>query len=568
LLKELCIRDFKLLRDVDLRFTSGLTVLTGETGAGKTQCLEALTAALGARSGDDTISKDSEKAVVTAIFDLADRADVALTLKRGGWLDNDETEVVLERTIERGGPSRGRLNGRRVPIGTLQEVSDRLVDLLGQNARADLLTRPALEILDSLGDESHQGHVAAVRKNHAAWQEAKIAYEREEAEIERAKERRELVEFQYSELEKAGLRKGEEKELTREAELLESARERIEEALKAASTLSGETEGVSSSRDLLQEALDSMEHLASVDAGLKGEAIRLREMVFLAEELADTLRRYAEGIIDDPERRSWVEERLGVLHRLARKYKIDEAGLIELRDRLGEELERVTSASDRLGKLAKAQDEARDEYLKQARTLSKLRERLGKRISKEVRTHLADLDLPKATFIADLKSDPDDESSYRADGIDRAELLIATNPAQEPGPLKKVASGGELSRLLIALKTVLAKRDRVPVLVFDEAEAGIGGETAFKVGEKLLELSKSHQLILVSHLPQIASQGDDHWVIEKTTVKSDTRALARNVAGEERVKEIQRMLGARGDLKALEKLARSFIKGTKPSTSP
>ena len=289
---------------------------------------------------------------------------------------------------------------------------------------------------------------------------------------------------------------------------------------------------------------------------------RLREMVILLEELADTLNRYAGGITDDPERRLFVEQRISTIHNLKRKYKTDEAGLIKLRDNLARELELVDTASDRLKDLAKLRDMSRDEYLNLSRELSKARDKLSKRISKEVIKHLADLDLPSARFEAAVTSFPDDEKQWRPDGVDRAELLISTNPEQELMPLKKAASGGELSRLLIALKTVLAMRDRVPVLVFDEAEAGIGGETAFKVGEKLLELSKSHQLILVSHLPQIASQGDGHWVIEKSSETGVTKSTARFVKGKDRVDEIGRMLGARGDKKALEKLARSFLKKT------
>lgn len=559
MLRELSIQDYKLLRDVNLSFRKGMTVLTGETGAGKTQCLEALMAVLGARQGEDAISRDSSRASINAIFDLSGRPDVASVLRDEGWLDEDENEVVLERTIERNGPSRGRLNGRRVPVGTLQTVGNHIVDLLGQNARADILTRPPLEILDSLGDKTHREKIDGVRKKHADWQKAKSEYEKEKNEIARASERRELVGFQHAELEKADLKPGEEEDLTKEAELLENARERIESAHKAASLLSGEEEEVASARDLLQESLDVLEETSQSDPALSGELARLREMVYLSDELSDTLRKYAEGIVDDPARRKWVEDRLAEIHRLRRKYNTDEAGLAELRKRLAEELEMVDTATERLDQLEKEREKAKDEYLAEAKKLSKSRATLSKRISKEMKSHLADLDLPHATFIVEQKSYPDDEEKWRADGIDRVELLISTNPSQEPGPLKKVASGGELSRILMALKTVLAGRDRVPVLVFDEAEAGIGGETAFRVGEKLTELAGSHQLIIVSHLPQIASQAGGHWVIEKSGDGGKTIAGARPVSDDERVEEIGRMLGARGDRRALDKLARSFL---------
>ena len=565
MLRELNIKNFKLLGDVSLTFQSGMWVLTGETGAGKTQCLEALVSALGARGGDDAVSASSESSTVTAVFDLGVRSDVLKDLLSEGWVDENETEVVLERTIEKGGRSRGRLNGRRVPMGTLQDVAGRLVDLLGQHARADILNRPALEVLDSLGDTKHLEKVTLVRDKFILWQEAKQKYDDEKAGIARSKERRELVEFQHAELDKADLVHSEEAKLSLEHKLLESAKERIEDALQAASILLGgdddlNNESNTPARDLLQQALDSVERLAEADSSLKGEVESLKEMVFLIEELAETLNRYSENITDDPNRRIFVEERIGILHSLKRKYKTDENGLIELRDELASELEMVNSAEDRLLELAKHRDNARDKYLELARDLSKLRSKLSKKISVEVIKHLSDLDLPTARFEASLKSLEDNEKLWRPDGIDRAELMISTNPEQELMPMKKVASGGELSRLLIALKTVLAMRDRIPVLIFDEAEAGIGGETAFKVGEKLLELSKSHQLILVSHLPQIASQGDGHWVIEKRSDDGTTRSGARFVNGEDRVNEIGRMLGGRGDKETLDKLARSFLK--------
>lgn len=561
MLRELSIRDFKLLRNVDLAFGNGLTALTGETGAGKTQCLEALQAVLGDRVGDDVISSGAGKCEITASFILDSRPDVLKALNEDGWIDEDESELILERTIERGGRSRARLNGRRVPIGTLQAVGNRVVDLLGQNARADILTRPSLEILDAMGDENHRDRATKVRELHSQRLESITAYESEKSDIEKARERKDLVEFQHTELDKANLKIGEEKELTREHELLESAIDRIEGALKAASLLSGEDDDNPSARDILQEALSAVENLASADDGISEDARKLRETVFLIDELAETLRRYADVIIDDPQRRAEVENRISLIHQLKRKYKTDESGLIALRDKLAAELERVQFASDRLKELATERDKARENFLNEAVSLSKSRTKLARRISKEVKSYLSDLDLPNASFEAVLKTDKDGESTWNANGIDRAELLISTNPAQDPAPLKKVASGGELSRLLIALKSVLAIRDRVPVLIFDEAEAGIGGETAFRVGEKLVELSRSHQLILVSHLPQIASQAHGHWVIEKESSRKGAIAQAHEISGEARVEEISRMLGARGDKKALEKLARSFIKG-------
>ncbi len=559
MLKELFIRDFKLLRDVSMTFQGGLTAITGETGAGKTQCLEALRAVLGGRVGDDAISTGSAMSEITATFDMSGRPDVLDVLKADGWLDADENELILERRIERDGRSRGRLNGRRVPIGALQAVGDRLVDLLGQNARADLLTRPPLEILDSLGDGKHRRLVISVRDIYANWRESVLAYETEAAEIETARERKDLVEYQHAELENANLRDGEEKRLTREAELLESAKDRIEDALKATTLLTGDVDDDRCVRDVLQEVLGAVERLASTDETIRDDSLRLNETVLFIDELSNILRKYADGIVDDPEQRAVVENRLSIIHQLKRKYKTSESGLIELCNKLSSELERVSFASDRLKALASERDEIRAKYLKDAILLSKSRTKLAKQISREVINHLADLDLPNAIFNVVLESNPDDESTWRANGIDRAELLIATNPAQVPAPLKKVVSGGELSRLLIALKTVLAKRDRVPVLVFDEAEAGIGGETAYKVVEKLIELSESHQLILVSHLSQIASKADNHWVIEKTSTKNSTYAEARDVLGEDRVEEISRMLGARGDKAALDKLARSFL---------
>ncbi|MFH1676694.1 MAG: DNA repair protein RecN [bacterium] len=562
MLKELSIRDFKLLGDAALRFSAGLNVLTGETGAGKTQCLEALKAALGTRIGEDAISKEANKSIATAVFDLSNRPDILESLVTEGWCEEEETEVILERTIERNGPSLARLNGRRVPIGALQSIGEKIVDLLGQHARADILTRPSLEILDSLGDANHRERVREVRELYSSWSNTKKIYDDERKAIEHARERHDLAEFQHRELEKAELSEGEEDRLTKEAELLSNTKERIELANELSALLHNEDENSPSARDLLQKASDILERISSVDDSLVNELLRMKEMVYLAEEVSDKLKRYADEIADDPDRRAIVEERLLTIHNLKRKYRTDELGLIGLRNKLAHELETVAGADEHLGKLAASRDSARAEYLKKSQALSKLRKKLASRIGREVLTHLADLDLPHATFDFVLSQNPDpenDDSALRPDGIDSAEILIATNPAQTPAPLKKVASGGELSRILLALKTVLAERDRVPVLVFDEAEAGIGGETAFKIGEKLLELSRSHQLIIVSHLPQIAGMADCHWVIEKSTDGVSTKSTTRSVVKDERVAEIERMLGSRGDKKALNKLARSML---------
>lgn len=560
MLTELQIRDFKLLRNVTIKFGRGMTALTGETGAGKTQCLEALIAALGARFGEDAISKDASRAEITAIFNLSDREDVLKELRNEGWIDDDESDVVLERTIEREGSSRGWLNGRRVPLGTLQSVAERLVDILGQNARADILKRPSIEILDSLGDKSHLELIEKVRNSFRRWKEARELLEREREQVERIKERKELAHYQYSELKKAGLVSGEEDKLTQELELLSNTKDRIERSEKASELLDASDDTNRCARDFLIQALNELEILSQKDSSLEGEFSRLRDIIYISEEIASNLRRYSKRIVDDPERRAYIEERLRIIHSLKHKYKKDEAGLIELRDSLESELMQVETADERLEELSKSIEAILIEYKENAQRLSESRHKLAKRISKEVMEQLKDLDLGGGVFEVDFREVGDEEGKYRADGIDQVEFMISTNASQPLGPMKKVASGGELSRLLIALKSVLANHDRVPVLVFDEAEAGIGGETAFKVGEKLAKLARSHQLILVSHLPQIASQADFHWVIEKSTEKNGTEARARIVNGKSRVEEISRMLGARGDKASLEKLAESFLR--------
>ncbi|HEX9744929.1 MAG TPA: DNA repair protein RecN [bacterium] len=558
MLKELIISDFKLLADVNLNFSNGMTALTGETGAGKTQCLQALMLAIGERAGEDVIASGADKCTVTAVFDISERQDIGRILIQDGIIDEEEKELILERTVKKGSQSTGRLNGRRVPIGVLSDVGERLIDILGQNARADILRRSPVEILDSFGDEKHTSNVETTGELFRIWKRSVEEFAGERSEIEKARERRDLVEFQHSELDKAELSAGEEEELTKEHKLLSLAKERIEFAEKGSEILAGESEDGASARDLLVEAVNFLEKLEESDESVNDHLSKLKEALFSVEEISDYLRKYAMDVVDDPEKREEVESRISIIHQLKRKYKTNEAGLITLRDELGLELERVTHSESRLAELQKNVDAAKINYVDEAEKLSGLRDKLGKKISRELKSHLKDLDLKDAEFIVNIEMVKDDDFFHES-GMDKVELLISTNKAQDPGPLRKIASGGELSRLLIALKIVLSKRDKVPSLVFDEAEAGIGGETAFRVGEKLSELSKSHQLILVSHLPQVAAQADEQWVVMKSGNGKGTWAEAKRVTGDERVLEITRMLGSRGDKEALDVLARSFL---------
>ena len=562
MLKEINIRNFKLISDVKLEFGDGFNVLTGETGAGKSQLLSAITFALGARASGDEIAKDAKECVVEIELDLADNRSRKLLIQQG-LLDEDEGEVILRRVQNHTGRASAWLNGRRVPIGVLKDVADELIEMLGQFERSRLLKSDALDILDELGDDRHETLLEKVGESYRKLSDMQSEYERRVSAIERLAERKELMQYQLDELNSAGLTIGEESKLEAEHRMLSAAASLIENARRLSTTLYEAEDNETAAYDIVSEALSTLREMAKSDAELKPD---LTELENAAESIAEIGRRmssYADKVQVDEDRLTEVDARLKLIHELKRKHTTDHNGLIAKRDELTESLRSLTDADIDLGELEK-NIAAEDNVLADiAGKLTASRRKIAKCMEREVIKHLKDLELVNAKFEMELTPrEVDGAASIGEKGADKAQLLLATNPAEDMKPLRRIASGGELSRILLALKAHLAGRDRAPILVFDEADVGIGGENAYKVGRKLKELAHDHQLILISHLPQVAGMARQHYMVKKTSGvkgKSDVVSIEVLKKKAERVEELARMLGSSADEKASRKLATGML---------
>ncbi len=561
MLREISIRDYKLIRDMRLEFGDGFNVLTGETGAGKSQLLDAVTFGLGARASGDEVSKGAEESAVEVALDLADARARKLLLGKG-LLDDEETEIILRRVQSKSGRASAWLNGRRVPVGVLKEVADELIEMLGQFERSRLLKADALDIIDEMGDEKHVALMNEVASSYRALKDSRDELARRKADIDRLGERRELMQYQYDELNRAELEPGEESKLEDEHKILSAAASLIESARLLSGILYEADEGEAAAYDVASKAESILREMAKSDASLIEDADSLSGAAETLAEVGRRMSAYADKVQVDESRLAEVDSRLGLIHELKRKYSTKHEGLIGKRDELAESLRTLNDAGADLSDLEKQIASGEAELVKLAAKLTSSREKISKLMEKDVRKHLKDLELTNAKFAVELlRRDGDGASAIGERGADRAQLLLATNPVEDLKPLRRIASGGELSRILLALKAHLAHRDRAPILVFDEADVGIGGENAYKVGRKLKELARDHQLILISHLPQVAGMARHHFKVEKIT---GAKGAVEDVGIEclkkkERILELSRMLGESADEKASRKLAEGML---------
>jgi DNA repair protein RecN (Recombination protein N) len=564
MLRGLRIRNVAIVERLDLEFPGGLVALTGETGAGKSIIVGALGLALGGKALPEHQRAPGEEAVVEAVFDGPLPAGVRARLEAAGIAAGGE--LVLRRSVPPGGKSRAFVNDTAVTLATLEEVGRDLVDIHGQHQHQSLL-RPETH-LDYL--DAHGGLLPLRERyreaflRHEALARERDELERREAERER---RLEFLRFQEEELSRAALRAGEEEELRAEREVLRNV-ERLVAAASEAEALVYSGEGAALAA--VGAALARLAEAARVDGALAPQAEALAGAQTALEEVGRELQAYGERLEADPARLEEVEDRLALIGRLKKKYGPTVEAVLAEAEAVRAELERWRAGGTRLAALGTEIRDAGAELSRLAGELSRGREAGRARLEKRILAELAGLAMAGSRFEVRLVREEDPAGAveaggrrWRADerGAERAEFLLSANPGVEPRPLAKVASGGELSRVMLALKTALAEADRVPTLVFDEVDIGIGGRTARTVGERLRDVARARQVFCVTHLPQIASLADVQYTIEKSVAAGRTRVRVRRLEGAERVAEIARMLGGRSVTEATVKHAAELLRG-------
>ncbi len=552
MLRELRIRNFAVIAEVSVPFTPGLNVLSGETGTGKSMVIDALLLVRGGRAQTDVIRSDAESASVEAVFEVDPHGGVAAVLEEAG-LAHEEGLLVIRRELARSGRHRAFANDSPVTVGLLERLGDQLVELHGQHEHQRLLEPSAqLELLDRFAEaEPLRERVGELFAKHRA---ARAEIDRtRETERDRA-QREDLLRFQVSELDAARLRPGEEEELRAERRRLQHA-ERLTAALTEAGALLDEDRDSALSR--LDRVARLLQEIVRVDPAGTAPLEALEAARAHLDDVRAGVRSLRDGIGAEPGRLEAIDDRLDALTRLKRKYGDSEDAMLAFRAEAARELERLERHEELLAGQERLLTELEAELAAAAAALGGRRREGAARLGAQAQRELRTLGMERAVFEVAVEGLPLDAISAR--GQDRVELRLSTNPGEEVKPLSRVASGGELSRTMLALKAVLARADRVPTLVFDEIDAGIGGGVAGVVADKLAAAAQGRQVLCVTHLAPIAARAGHHVRVTKRVRGGRTGVSAEALEGEERVAEIARMLGGDPGSETARRHARELL---------
>ena len=536
MLAQLHIRNLAVIDEVELQFASGFAVLTGETGAGKSILFDALDLCLGGRADPGAIRSGASRAEISALFLLSGQPAVLEQLRQQDLDEGDECQ--LRRVIGSDGRSRGYVNGRSVPLQVLRDLGELLVDICGQQAHQSLRQRAAQRaLLDAHG--GHQVQLATVAAAHATWQQEASRLDALANRSADTEAHASLLRHQVDEIQALDPQPGELARLERER-LVVSHAARLIEGLNMALFRLDEQEGaaaldgVSASRRLLDE-------LHRYDPALAQPLALLGEAEIQLQEAVATLRDRLHGLEHDPARQEELEDRVAALRELSRKHRVEADELPALRERLAAELAGLDDSGERLKALEARCAALRKTLGREASVLTKVRGKAARALAEAVNRNLAELGMPAARF--SVRLDPVPNGEVTAQGAERVEFLVSTNPGQAAGPVARVASGGELSRLNLAIQVSALGNKDIPTLLFDEVDAGVGGGIAEIVGRKLRELSTHAQVLCVTHLPQVASQATRHYRVSKAVQEDSTRTSVALVDDAARLEEIARMLG-------------------------
>ncbi len=536
MLAHLQIRDFALIDRVELEFGDGLTVVTGETGAGKSIIVDALLLVTGGRAASDVVRHGAERAEISATFDVSNES-AAHTWLKDQSIDCDD-ECVLRRSISVDGRSRSYVNGQAVSLQALRGLGEILVDIHGQH-EFQSLGRPAVQrsVLDA-----HAGHdalVVQVAETYALVAELTERAEKLQAMAANRASQLELLRYQVRELDALALVAGEVEELQREQRRLAN-RGRLGEGLSQVLDQLYDSDS-GSAYALVSRSQTLVRNLSTLDGQLAPAEALLTEAGVSLREAADIVRHAFAELDVDPARQDWVERRLATVEELARKHKVTPAEVAATRDRLAAELAALESSETQLGQLQTQLAQASARYVEAAAALTKSRRRTAKALSTTVSALMHALGMSGGRF--EVKVDATEPPAVRREGADDIEFVVAANPGQPLKALSRVASGGELSRISLAIQVAAASKVAIPCMVFDEIDAGVGGAVAEIVGRQLHELGRQVQVLCVTHLPQVASQGHSHLRVSKITDGKLTRTVASALGTAERIEELARMLG-------------------------
>ena len=537
MLNDLNIKNFAIIDELHLSFDEGLNIISGETGAGKSIIIGAVSLLLGDRATTDMIRTQADTATVEACFDVSMNKPLRDKIAEMGFTDGDE--LIIRRMISHAGKNRAFINGQTATLMNLSAVSEMLINICGQHEHQVVLNAENhIDILDEFGG------CLPVR---SAYEEIYRQYEQVKSEISRLRdlsksreEKVDLYKFQLKEIQDIDPRPSEDTALADEKKILTNAQKLTDYANRAYDLLYGDKDCAIFK---IKEAQNHVKEITSIDPALTVSDADIESNFIALQEAALTLRDYSKNLFFDADRLAALDERLELLNRLKRKHGGSLEAVLIKKKEIEESIKTVFSLEEELAKLNQEQEKIRDDLTRQARKLSQRRKQIAEKLEEAVEREIHALNMPHASFSVSFKQKAAADECFGPKGIDEIEFYLSANKGEEARPLNKVASGGELSRIILALKNVLARTGSVSSIIFDEVDNGIGGAVAEIVGRKLKEVSATHQVICITHLPQIACYGEKHLYVSKKIVKGRTVTSVNELDNEEKIEEISRMLG-------------------------
>lgn len=540
MLEQLLIRQFALFEEITVVFSSGLSVLTGETGAGKSLVVDAVSFLCGGKADKDIIRTGSDKVYVEGLFSVQDNKEIEEILA-SLEMEADDGMLLISRELNRSGRSISRIGGVSVPVGLLKQITGALIDIHGQHEHQSLLRESLhLQYLDSFGDAQHAELLATVYKDYELYHQQNKRYLEAMDNAQAREEQLDLLRLKDKELEAARLVPGEDSELAQSRDLLRHAG-KIKGALDGAyQALYEGSSNDASAWVLTNQSLKIMEGIVDMDPRFQDIFVRIQSTFYEIEELGHDLHDLSSAIDTDSSRLDAVEERLDLIRKLGRKYGASVDEMIETWNNIKGKIKQFETLDETLGDLEKSLEKIKAQYKKSALALSASRKALANRFEKLIEEHLKELSMASSRFKVAVTPDPD---QFSPKGIDDVRMLIAPNIGEDFKPLAKIASGGELSRLMLALKAITAENNAVPTMVFDEIDTGISGITSQVIARKLWDIARFRQVICVSHLHQIAAMASTQMEVEKAEVGGRTQTVITALKEEERVRPLSVMLG-------------------------
>ena len=548
MLLHLHIENYALIQELSIDFAPGLNILTGETGAGKSIIIGAMNLVLGERADRELIRAGSENAAVQALFDCRGKQNLIDMLAGQGIAPETDGTVLLARNLSLNGRNTCFINGTMVTLSVLKEAGSFLVDVHGQHEHQSLLRREThRDVTDAMGDEAFARQKERVENACGTWQELNREAARLEGIGPEGERKKDVYRYQMDEIEKAGLTPGEEEALRQELGILKNAEKIMHHIEGAYEALSGSMDR-GAVMDALGGIMEDMNQIRMYGDALDEIAADVENLYYQAEGLSDRIRDCRDGMEFDRGRQEEIEERLMVLNGLKRKYGGSIEEILSFYNEISAEYDDLIHNEEKLKKVKAQESAAREEYRKEAESLSRMRRDIAEGLSKSILHELKQLGMEKTRFAVANPAweDGDIESlHWGTEGYDSLEFMISTNPGEPMNPLRKIVSGGEMSRLMLAFKTILAETDAIPVLIFDEIDTGISGRMAQAVAEKMADIARYHQVICITHLPQISAMADRHYLVRKQTEDGRTVTSLDPLDENASVEETARMLGGR-----------------------